>query len=296
MPRITDPSFPLANALQLTDKVLGVVGGVAKNMTLTLLKSLVATTVEDSLVSDSSTNAVSVHQVKLLNDALANKLDSSAYVQHYRGKYTSLVALETAIPTGDDGDYAIVDSGVGNDAVYYIWDAEDGWVSGGTTTASTTDTVTEGSSNLYFTETRVRNTVLTGISLATNAAISAADSVLSAFGKLQKQITDILTNQRYTFNDQTGTTYTVLSSDVTSNGRVVVICTNATAIAVSLDTPSSYGASVGDSFNIRQGGAGALTITGTGGATLTGTSTTTAQNETKTLIAKTATEWLVVGG
>lgn len=53
-----------------------------------------------------------------------------------------------------------------------------------------TDAVVEGSTNLYFTESRVRATVLTGLSLATNAAITAADSVLSAFGKLQKQLSD----------------------------------------------------------------------------------------------------------
>jgi len=58
--------------------------------------------------------------------------------------------------------------------------------------SSTTDTVTEGSANLYFTENRVRNTDLTGISLATNAAISASDSVLGALGKLQKQISDLI--------------------------------------------------------------------------------------------------------
>ena len=34
--------------------------------------------------------------------------------------------------------------------------------------------------------------LLTGLSLVTNAAITAADNVLSAFGKLQKQITDLI--------------------------------------------------------------------------------------------------------
>lgn len=53
-----------------------------------------------------------------------------------------------------------------------------------------TDAVTEGSNNLYFTVARVRDAVLTGLSLATNAAISATDSVLTALGKLQKQLTD----------------------------------------------------------------------------------------------------------
>lgn len=36
----------------------------------------------------------------------------------------------------------------------------------------------------------IRSTLLTGLSLATNAAISATDSILSGFGKIQKQISD----------------------------------------------------------------------------------------------------------
>lgn len=51
-----------------------------------------------------------------------------------------------------------------------------------------TDAVPEGTTNLYFTAARVRSAVLTGLSTATNAAITATDTVLSALGKLQKQI------------------------------------------------------------------------------------------------------------
>jgi hypothetical protein len=55
-------------------------------------------------------------------------------------------------------------------------------------TAKSTSDLSEGT-NEYFTAARVRAVVLTGISLATNAVISATDTVLSAFGKLQAQIT-----------------------------------------------------------------------------------------------------------
>ena len=55
-------------------------------------------------------------------------------------------------------------------------------------TAKSTSDLTEGT-NEYFTAARVRAVVLTGISLVTNAVISATDSVLVAFGKLQAQIT-----------------------------------------------------------------------------------------------------------
>lgn len=43
----------------------------------------------------------------------------------------------------------------------------------------------------FFTD--VRAATLTGLSLATNAAITASDTALSAFGKLQKQVTDLTT-------------------------------------------------------------------------------------------------------
>lgn len=52
---------------------------------------------------------------------------------------------------------------------------------------STTD-IAEGT-NEYFTAARVRAVLLTGVSLVTNAVISATDSVLIAFGKLQSQVT-----------------------------------------------------------------------------------------------------------
>ena len=296
MPRITN--LPIATTLDLSDKVLGVVGGLAKNMTLTQLKSLIGTTVEDSLTSDSATSALSAAKGKVLNDALANKLDSSAYVQHYRGKYASLVALETAIATGEDGDYAIVDSGAGNDAVYYIWDAQDGWVSGGTTTASTTDTVTEGNTNLYFTESRVRSTFLTGLSLATNAVISASDSVLDALGKLQKQISDLISNQRYQFlNDgtTTGTTYTVPASAVTENGRTIIELSNNSLTSITINTATGTDKVAGDSVNISITGTYAAQALVASGVTLQGDLTFSYQYQTKTLVYKGTNTWKVVG-
>lgn len=52
----------------------------------------------------------------------------------------------------------------------------------------TTDALTEGSTNLYFNESRVRNTVLTGLSPASSAAVAATDTVLTAFGKIQGRL------------------------------------------------------------------------------------------------------------
>ena len=125
-----------------------------------------------------------------LQTALNNKLDASAYVQHYRGKYTTLSALTTAIPTATIGDYAQVDTGIGVDVVNYNWDSDEGWVIGSSGSGATdTDMLTEGSTNLYFTATRVRTTTLTGLSLATSQAIATTDTVLQALGYLQVQTT-----------------------------------------------------------------------------------------------------------
>lgn len=54
-----------------------------------------------------------------------------------------------------------------------------------------TDSVTEGSTNLYHTAARVRDVVLTGLSTATSAVITSTDTVLGAFGKLQAQIVSV---------------------------------------------------------------------------------------------------------
>lgn len=295
--RLNDPNFPTSTTNPtLTDKALGVIGGLVKLMTFQQIKNLIGITVENVLNSNSAVNALSAAQGKALHDALANKLDTSAYVQHYRGKYTTLLALQTAIATGVDGDYAIVDTGTGNDAVYYIWDTQDGWVSGGTTTASTTDTVTEGSTNLYFTDARVRNTLLTGLSLVTNAAISATDNVLSALGKLQKQITDILTNQRYVFVTDANTTYTVPASAVTANGNTIVELSNNSLTSITINAATATGKTVGDSVTIHMTGTYAAQLLVADGVTLNGTLEFSANAKIKTLIYRGSNTWTVLGG
>lgn len=51
---------------------------------------------------------------------------------HYRGLYATLVALQTAIPTGLPGDFADVDAGIGTDIQRYLWDdSDDEWILGG---------------------------------------------------------------------------------------------------------------------------------------------------------------------
>lgn len=129
-------------------------------------------------------------------DALALKLDASAYVQYFLGVFVSLAALQSAYPSSSVGYYAQVDPGSGTSLQTYSWDAQEGWVlsSSDGTGANNTDQLPEGASNLYFTAQRVRDAILTGLSTATNAVILASDSVVIAFGKLQAQVSSILSS------------------------------------------------------------------------------------------------------
>lgn len=69
-----------------------------------------------------------------------------------------------------------------------------GVISYTTTAPSSTDLLTEGTSNLYFTYQRVRDTVLSGLDTTISTVATAGDSVLSAIGKLQKQISNLVTS------------------------------------------------------------------------------------------------------
>jgi hypothetical protein len=93
----------------------------------------------------------------------------------------------------------------------------------------TTTDISEGT-NQYFTAARVRAVVLTGLSLATNAVISATDTVLSAFGKLQAQITaNLSTLTSHTSN--TSNPHATTKAQVGLGNVVDVDTTNASNIS-----------------------------------------------------------------
>ena len=80
---------------------------------------------------------------------------------------------------------------------------------------ASTDDVPEGS-NLYFTTARVLATLLSGISFATGGAIVSTDSVLIAFGKIQKQLNDFgiaLGLKQDTLNEDNFGTFTTSVAD-----------------------------------------------------------------------------------
>ena len=142
-----------------------------------------------TIITSNVTQSYVDDQDALLQDQINTKLDASEYNQHFKGVYVDLAALQIAIPTANDGDYAHIDLGVGSDREVAIWDNDDAiWVASTGSVASTTDEVAEGSTNRYFTETRVRATPLTGFTPSPNSPVLSTDQLLAAIGKLQAQI------------------------------------------------------------------------------------------------------------
>lgn len=286
---------------------------------------------------------------------------------HFKGLHASLVALQTAHPTGTAGDYADVDAGVGVDVVRYLWDVTDAeWVaqaaSGGSMTAAevktayesnpdtnaftdaeksklsgvaagatanaNTDSLAEGSTNIYFTEPRVRSTALTGLSLLVGGAITAADSVLSALGRLQKQISDAITaiggkqdalvsgTSLKTVNgasllgagdlsisagaslaqvvEYTGTAKTLALTDI----NTVVDCTSSSAVTITIPPQSSVTWTADAEIHVRMSGTGAVSIAVGSGVTIPPLAAPIAlsgQGAMVTLKRRSSDVWAVVG-
>ena len=117
-------------------------------------------------------------------------------------------------------------------------------------TAKSTSDLSEGT-NEYFTAARVRAVVLTGISLVTNAVISATDSVLIAFGKLQAQITANLSTLTSHTSD-TSNPHATTKAQVGLGNVADVDTTNASNIASGTLSDSRLSSAVttqGNTFN-----------------------------------------------
>jgi hypothetical protein len=101
-----------------------------------------------------------------------------------------------------------------------------------TITAGTSAQFWRGDKTWQNFATTVRAVALTGLSTATNAVITAADTVLSAFGKLQKQVSDNLT---------TLTDHTALTAAHGATGAVVGTTNTQTLTNKTLDAPTVIG-------------------------------------------------------
>ena len=139
-------------------------------------------------------------------------------------------AVTYAKMTINDGELPIAKLAGTSDATKYLR-GDKSWQT------LTTDVVTEGSTNLYFLNSRVLGVALTGFS-ATNSAIVDTDTVLSAFGKTQGQINSLGT---------LGSGYLVKNSTDSVTGQVTI---NATTGSLKIPTTPN-GTDLTDAANVQ---------------------------------------------
>lgn len=145
--------------------------------------------------------------------------DLKTKAAHDKGYFANPAALQEAVPTGVDGDYAIV----GTTDTIWTWDSDtQAWVDSHKATdlsnyytkgetdnllsqkepnivAKGSDTASD---NFYYGGRKqwidllykVRNTAMSGLDTSTAQTIAATDTILSAMGKLQAQITQNFTD------------------------------------------------------------------------------------------------------
>lgn len=162
-------------------------------------------TVDATIVTPSS---------QALYSILQDISDLKTKAAHDKGYFANPAALQEAVPTGVDGDYAIV----GTTDTIWMWDSDtQAWVDSHKATdlsnyytkgeadnllsqkepnitAKGSDTASD---NFYYGGRKqwidllykVRNTALSGLDTSTAQTIAATDTILAAIGKLQAQIT-----------------------------------------------------------------------------------------------------------
>ena len=198
-------------------------------------------------------------------------------------------------------------------------------VAAGATANANTDSLAEGSTNKYFTEIRVLATLMAGFTLIAGGAVSAADSLLVAVGKLQKQINDLFSGKQDTLVSGTNIK-TVNGSSLLGSGDLVVsggaslpavqtftgpktlsladintynVSQDATPQAVTLPAQSTLAWTADAEIHIERGAAGAVTIVGAAGVqingTVAGTFTLGAQYSVVTLKRKASNLWTLFG-
>jgi hypothetical protein len=98
-----------------------------RNMLINIIDSFI----NNDKISTDGTFAAADNTHVPTTQAVKTYVDANVQPSLFLGLYTSLVNLEAAHPTATSGNWAIVDPGSGTDAIKYLWDEDEGWVSGG---------------------------------------------------------------------------------------------------------------------------------------------------------------------
>ena len=131
----------------------------------------------DGMYSELSTRP-SINEA--LDEAIAAANSANESANASAASAASVLNISTTVPTADRIPISLGDGKIASD-----WIGED--IARDSDVPANTDSLSEGSSNKYFTEGRAIGALLTGISFLTAAAVSSTDTILAALGKLQAQ-------------------------------------------------------------------------------------------------------------
>ena len=145
--------------------------------------------------------------------------------------------------------------------IYITLDDGKAWRWGGSAYAEisaspgSTDAVTEGSTNLYHTASRVLGQVLTGLSTAAGTVVEATHTILQAIGFLQKQVSDntsAISGKQATLVSGTNIK-TVNSTSLLGSGDLTITSGVPTTGGTITDTTSAVGgSSAGSALTVNQ--------------------------------------------
>lgn len=168
---------------------------------ISTVTSLQATLDAKEVTANKTTTLVGANDTTYpTSKAVADAISVAASGENYKGEWNANTNTPTLTSgVGTAGDYYRVSvAGTTNLDGVSSWALGDEAFFDGTDwlkrpnyfPSLTTDDITEGI-NQYFSASRVRGVVLTGISFLTSLAVTATDNVLEAFGKLQAQVTQL---------------------------------------------------------------------------------------------------------
>ncbi len=173
-----------------------VLKGDGTNLSCVAVGSTFSGTANRAIVTDGSgalaVSAITNDVLGYLSGASSNiqvqlnaKLNSSSFVDWASSGVQTIDPSRINLTTASR---VIVTNATSNPTASLVTSTELGYLSGATSSIQTQLSNKQDSSALAS---DVRGIVLTGLSTSTNAAITAADSILIALGKIQKQISDL---------------------------------------------------------------------------------------------------------
>jgi hypothetical protein len=195
---ITFPELTAATSIAGADIIPGIFGGVDKSVTFNLLQSTLSLTASQISNFDSAVNALLAAAINVPNGIAGltsgkNVMTSSAVVAT-SGTLNILTNATINQDLQQSASPAFANVTIATNPVITTFAGRAAATSTNNIVPTagdyTSDMITPGTTNLYFTNARAIASTLTGFS-ATNAVVTSADSILSSAGKLQGQISAI---------------------------------------------------------------------------------------------------------